>query len=89
MTALFSNRTAADFIAFDFQVAVAKNAVTLVMQPASASVIPAKSEQKVKQDLTLNNSLHGQKKLVIKVRITYQTEGRSVVETATISQFPD
>ena len=89
VTALFSNRTAADFTAYDFQVAVAKNAVTLVMQPASASVIPAKSEQKVRQELTLNNALHGQKKLVIKVRITYQTEGRSVVEQATISQFPD
>ena len=89
VTALFSNRTGSDFVAFDFQVAVAKNAVTLLMQPASASVVPARSEQKVKQELTLNNALHGQKRLVIKVRITYQTEGRAVVEQATISQFPD
>ena len=89
VTALFSNRTSADFSSFDFQVAVAKNAVTLVMQPASGSVVPAKSEGRVRQELTLNNAMYGQKKLVIKVRITYQTEGRSVVEQATINQFPD
>ena len=89
VTALFSNRTAAEFTAFDFQVAVAKNAVTLSMQPASSAVVPPSSEQRVKQELTLLNSLHGQKKLVIKVRISYTTEGRQVVETATIGQFPD
>ena len=89
VTALFSNRTAADFTAFDFQVAVAKNAVTLTMQPPSGNVLPANSEQRVKQELTLHNSMYGQKKLVIKVRISYTTDGRQVVETATIGQFPD
>ena len=89
VTALFSNRTAADFTSFDFQVAVARNAVTLTMQPASSAVVPANSEQRVRQELVLNNSMHGQKRLVIKVKITYSTDGRQVVETATISQFPD
>ena len=89
VTALFSNRTAAEFTSFDFQVAVAKNAVTLTMQPATSTVLPANSEQRVRQELVLQNSLHGQKKLVIKVRLSYTTEGRQVVETATIGQFPD
>ena len=89
VTALFSNRTAAEFTAFDFQVAVAKNAVTLTMQPASSSVVPPSSEQRVRQELVLHNSMYGQKKLVIRVRISYTTDGRQVVETATIGQFPD
>ena len=89
VTALFSNHTAADFTVFDFQVAVAKNAVTLTMQPASGSVVPAHSEQRVRQELVLHNSLYGQKRLVIKVKISYTTDGRQVVETATINQFPD
>ena len=88
VTALFSNRTAAEFTAFDFQVAVAKTS-TLTMQPPSSNVLPANSEQKVRQELTLHNTLHGQKKLVIKVRISYTTEGRQVLEQATIGQFPD
>jgi len=88
VTALFSNKTSAEFTGFDFRVAVPKSTI-LTMQSPSSTTIPSMTEQKVRQELTLVNNLHGTKKLAIKVKIFYQTQGKTVEEQATIGQFPE
>ena len=87
VTAAYSNTTANDFTAFDFQVAVPKT-VVLVMSPASSTVIPAHSNGRVTQTFVLTNSQHGKKKLQIRVKIDYNN-GAPVSEVATIAKFPE
>jgi hypothetical protein len=87
VTASFSNSTSTDFTNFDFQVAVLKN-VVLTMSPATSTVIPAHSSGAVTQQLKLNNTLHGKKKLLIRVKIDYKINGQPQTEQAQISQFP-
>ena len=88
VTASFSNSTSADFTNFDFQVAVLKN-VILTMSPATSTVIPAGSNGQVTQQLKLNNTLHGKKKLLIRVKIDYKVNGVAQTEVAQINQFPE
>jgi len=88
VTAAFSNATATPLTNFDFQVAVLKH-VVLSMQPATSTVIPPHSTQQVTQQLTLNNSMHGKKKLLIRVKIDYKVNGQPITETTQIGKFPD
>jgi AP-1 complex subunit gamma-1 len=88
IVASFSNSTTSDFTHFEFQVAVLKH-VQLTMQPASSNIIPAQSNNSVTQKLLLNNTMHGAKKLAIRVKIDYQTNGQNKSEQTQISAFPE
>jgi AP-1 complex subunit gamma-1 len=88
VTASFSNSNPFPLTNFDFQVAVLKH-VQLAMQPATSTTIPAQSTKQVTQQLTLNNSMHGKKKLLIRVKIDYKANGQPVTETTQIGKFPD
>lgn len=88
VTAAFFNSTSTDFTNFDFQVAVLKN-VILTMSPATATTIPAGSNGVVTQQLKLNNTLHGKKKLLIRVKIDYKVNGVTQSEVAQIAKFPE
>lgn len=88
VTAAFSNSNNSDLTNFDFQVAVLKH-VQLQMQPASSTTIPAHSHNSVTQSLTLHNTLHGKKKIVIRVKIDYRKDGVACSETAQIAKFPE
>ena len=88
VVASFSNSGSADLTNFDFQVAVLKN-VVLTMSPATSTTIPAGSNGAVTQKLVLNNTLHGKKKMVIRVKIDYKVQGQPHTETAQIAKFPE
>jgi AP-1 complex subunit gamma-1 len=91
VTALFSNNGDSAMTNFDFQVAVPKY-ITLKMQPPSSTTLnpgAGVSSPAVTQVIRLENTQHGKKKIIIKVRLNYQINGQSVVEDTQISQFPD
>lgn len=88
VVAAFSNASGSDLTNFDFQVAVLKN-VVLTMSPATSTTIPAGSNGVVTQKLVLNNTLHGKKKMVIRVKIDYKAQGQPHTETAQIAKFPE
>jgi hypothetical protein len=91
VTALFSNSGNAAMVNFDFQVAVPKF-IVLKMQPPSSTTLNAGAgiaSPAVTQSIRLENTLHGKKKIMIKVRLNYQQNGQSIVEDTQISQFPD
>jgi hypothetical protein len=87
VTAYISNRSDNAYTNFDFQIAVLKH-VTLTIEPASSSTIPSHSTDQVTQDFTLNNSMHGSKKLVIRVKMDYTVDGEQKMEQTQVTQFP-
>jgi len=88
VTASFNNSTPHEMSEFDFQVAVLKH-LQLKMQPATATTIPPHSSGAVTQKLVLTNSMHGKKKIVIRIKVDYKINGQPKTETAQISKFPE
>jgi len=84
--AQFQNGTGGNISNLDFQVAVPKY-LKLNMQSPSSQVLQPGGQ--ATQNLSIANSLHGQKRVVIRVRITYHLNGQPVVEQAQIDQFPN
>eukprot|EP00850_Spirogloea_muscicola_P007406 SM000037S13541 [mRNA] locus=s37:534342:540282:+ [translate_table: standard] len=84
--ATFFNNTSDPLDEFVFQAAVPKF-MQLRLEPASASMLPANSGS-VTQDMVVTNSLHGQKALVMKLRIAYKALGQDVLEQGQVSNFP-
>mmetsp|Transcript_3329 Transcript_3329/g.5900 ORF Transcript_3329/g.5900 Transcript_3329/m.5900 type:complete len:272 (-) Transcript_3329:347-1162(-) len=72
---------------FLFQAAVPKY-IKLQMQPPSGSVLPPNCSGVVTQQLRLQNTLHGEKTLLMKVKIDYEYNGVPVSEQADIANFP-
>ncbi|KAI7839019.1 hypothetical protein COHA_007161 [Chlorella ohadii] len=85
--ASFSNSGDAPLEAFTLQAAVPKQ-MTLKLDPASAGALPPHSAGAVSQRLHVHNSLHGQKALVMRLRISYQLGGAPVLEQGEVSNFP-
>jgi len=89
ITASFYNSLNVNVTAFDFQVSVPKY-IKLTMLGASGNVLgPAGSTlPTVTQTLHLENTAHGQKRLLIRVRIDYQVNGQHLSEQAQIDNLP-
>lgn len=85
--ASFSNSGDAPLEGFTLQAAVPKQ-MTLKLDPASAGALPSHSAGAVTQRLHVHNSLHGQKALVMRLRISYQLGGAPVLEQGEVSNFP-
>lgn len=86
LTAHFVNSNSGEMTKFDFQVAVPKY-LKLTMSPSSSNVIPPNKSGEVTQKIKLDNSLHGQKKVMIRVRISYVLDGKPVTEQAQIDNM--
>jgi AP-1 complex subunit gamma-1 len=69
------------------QSAVPKS-MTVSLEPASGNVLSGSSEEAITQTMRVINSLHGEKALAMKLRISYAMNGEEHVELATISGFP-
>jgi AP-1 complex subunit gamma-1 len=87
ITASVSNSGAAALEGFTLQAAVPK-AMQLRLEPASAAVVPPHSSGSVTQRLHVTNTLHGQKPLVMRLRISYSLGGQQVLEQCEVSSFP-
>ena len=60
----------------------------LRLEPASGSTLQANSSDAVKQTLHVKNSMHGQKSLVMRLRISYALDGSNKLEQAEVKNFP-
>ena len=61
----------------------------LKLDPATSSVLPAGGGGGVSQALHVTNSMHGQKPLVMRLRISYTgADGAPVTEQGEVSNFP-
>eukprot|EP00605_Chrysophyceae_sp_TOSAG23-4_P002052 GSChrysophyteH1.ASY1.ANO1.2273.1 assembled CDS len=83
----FRNSTSSPMQNISFQAAVPKY-LKLEMHPPNSTVIPANSYGEVSQDIGVTNSMQGQKNIVLKLKIGYNIDGRTVDEMATVSNFP-
>jgi len=83
----FSNANPSPLNAFVFQVAVPKY-IKLQLSAASAPTLPPNSTGAVTQQIRLQNTLQGQKAIVMRVKIDYEQDGRAVSEQAEIANIP-
>ena len=60
----------------------------LRLEPATGNSLPANSSDAVTQKLHVKNSMHGQKSLVMRLRLGFTTGGASKVEQAEVKNFP-
>merc|ERR1719263_2554211 len=75
----FTNSTGAPFDALNFQVAVPKY-MQLKMTPPSSTTVPPNNSGKTTQLFKVANSMHGQKPVILKLKIEYTTMGQPVSE---------
>merc|ERR1719240_2037455 len=85
--ASFTNGTPAPFEGLNFQVAVPKY-MQLKMTPPSSTSVPPGNSGKTTQQFKVANSMHGQKPVVLRVKIEYQTMGQQISETGQVDNFP-
>ena len=69
------------------QVAVPKF-MKLQMSPASSDTVPPMSSGAVTQQFKLANSMHGQKPLLVKLKIDFTFNGQPTTEMAQVDNFP-
>lgn len=72
---------------FSLQAAVPKF-MQLRLEPASSSTLAANSSDAVTQKLHVKNNMHGQKPLVMRLRIGFTSGGANKVEQAEVKNFP-
>jgi AP-1 complex subunit gamma-1 len=87
LTSTTTNSTPTPIVDFELQAAVPKY-ITLTLGSPSGTSVPPHGSGAITQQITLQNSLHGQKPLMLKIRVEYSIGGTKVVDTATVSTFP-
>lgn len=60
----------------------------LKLDPATSSVLPPGGAGGATQALHVSNSMHGQKPLVMRLRISYTLGDQQVTEQAEVANFP-
>lgn len=60
----------------------------LRLEPATGSVLPALGGGSVTQKLHIINTMHGQKPLVMRLRVNYSKAGQPVLQQLEVSNFP-
>jgi AP-1 complex subunit gamma-1 len=80
INALVTNSTASPLTNFALLVAVPKF-IKLAMDAPSGTHLPSNGGR-VTQVIKLNNSLHGQKPLLLKLKVSFTTQGRNVADMA-------
>ncbi|XP_004509843.1 AP-1 complex subunit gamma-2-like [Cicer arietinum] len=85
--ATFTNLSSNAFTDFVFQAAVPKF-LQLLLDPASGNTLPSNGKGSITQNLSVTNSQHGKKSLVMRIRITYKINGKDTLEEGQISNFP-
>eukprot|EP00249_Psilotum_nudum_P024471 c29194_g1_i5 orf=436-3120(+) len=85
--ATFINLSSTQYTHFIFQAAVPKF-MQLHLDPASSSLLPANGGGVISQSISIDNSMHGQKNLVMRLRIGYKVNGQDVLEQGQVNNFP-
>jgi len=87
INALFTNSLPQPMENFVFQSAVPKY-MKLQLLPPSSSTIPPLQTGNVTQVIKVANSLHGQRPIVLKLRVEWTQSGQKQLQEATVSNFP-
>ncbi|KAK7407266.1 hypothetical protein VNO78_09024 [Psophocarpus tetragonolobus] len=85
--ATFVNLSSNTYTDFVFQAAVPKF-LQLHLDPASSNTLPAAGNGSITQNLKINNSQHGKKSLVMRIRIAYKINGKDTLEEGQVNNFP-
>ncbi|GKV22839.1 hypothetical protein SLEP1_g32660 [Rubroshorea leprosula] len=85
--ATFTNLSPNVYTDFLFQAAVPKF-LQLHLDPASSNSLPATGNGSITQSLSVTNSQHGKKSLIMRIRIAYKINGKDVLEEGQINNFP-
>uniref|UniRef100_A0A7I4AYD3 AP-1 complex subunit gamma n=1 Tax=Physcomitrium patens TaxID=3218 RepID=A0A7I4AYD3_PHYPA len=85
--ACYSNLSSNLLTDFVFQAAVPKF-IQLQLDPATGGSLPAYSNNSVTQVIRLTNNMHGQKALVMKLRVSYKVNGQNVLDQGQVNNFP-
>jgi AP-1 complex subunit gamma-1 len=85
----FTNQLSHALSNFNFLAAVPKY-INMDIFKASSDVIPPKSAGKVTQRIALKNTMHGEKPLVMKYKVSYTCQGtnENIVEQGAVNNFP-
>lgn len=83
----FSNSGQMPLTNFAFQAAVPKY-LKLEILPPTSTTIPGHSNGAVSQEIRVSNSMHGQKNIMLKLKINYASGGKPVEEMAQVANFP-
>ncbi|CAM9242459.1 unnamed protein product [Ectocarpus fasciculatus] len=83
----FSNSGQMPLSNFSFQAAVPKY-LKLEILPPSSTTIPGHSNGAITQEIRVNNSMQGEKNIMLKLKINYTAGGKQVEEMAQVSNFP-
>ncbi|CAI5492312.1 unnamed protein product [Closterium sp. Naga37s-1] len=79
ISATYTNSSPSPLTDFVFQAAVPKF-MQLQLEAASGAAVPASNSGSVTQTMRITNTLHGQKPLVMKLRVSYKVGGQDVLE---------
>lgn len=60
----------------------------LKLEPATGTVLPALGATSVTQSIHISNSMHGQKPLVMRLRLNFSKNGQPVMQQVEVSNFP-
>jgi AP-1 complex subunit gamma-1 len=85
--AIFTNQNPMPIDSLNFQVAVPKY-MKLQMSPASGTQVPPMNGGSVKQVFKVANSMHGQKPILLRIKIDYAVNGQPVSEQGQVDNFP-
>jgi hypothetical protein len=85
--ATYTNAGAIPLKNFTFQAAVPKY-MTIKLEPASEATLPAGGAGSVTQVMHVKNTMHGQKKLVMRLRLVFTREDQQMLEQGEVSNFP-
>eukprot|EP00899_Mesostigma_viride_P002184 jgi/Mesvir1/11967/Mv00286-RA.1 len=87
ITATYTNATPTPLTEYSFQAAVPKF-MQLRLDPASGTVVPPNNIGNITQTMHITNTMHGQKPLVMRLRIQYKVNGVPVLEQGEVNTFP-
>lgn len=88
ITASFRNKQNAQISDLNLQIAVPKYMKLLLSPPSSTVVPPLYSQGDVVQSIRITNSNHGQKPILMKIKVDFKINGVPMEEQAQISGFP-
>lgn len=87
VTATYTNSNPFPVNNFVLQAAVPKY-ITLTLNPASATLLPPNNMSKVTQTMQVQNTLQGQKPLLMKLRLEYSLNGQQKEQMVNVANFP-
>jgi AP-1 complex subunit gamma-1 len=87
INAVITNSNSVPVLNFQLQAAVPKY-IKIQLDPASASTIPPNNSGKVTQLIKLANSAHGEKPILMKLKVEYSLNDKQQSQLVAISNFP-